>query len=182
MTKIILSLARRLGLAYRRWATDRRRRNAADVHAWAMASIRRQKYCLVITTSDGVTSARVVEPFRPDRNGVIRMGTDPNSRKVRDIVRSGTCLLVYQDDRRRSCVSVECSASIEPQTSPTRFKPHWSAFWPDGPGQDYTLIGCVPQAMEVWAGFAVIAPDPFGRRSLRLERRNGEWVAQDLPR
>lgn len=142
-----------------------------------MASIRRQRYCVVVTVSDGIASARVVEPFRPDRNGVIHLGTDPKSRKVRAIVESGTCLLVYEDDRRRSCVSVECSASVERPTSRPWFKAAWSAFWPDGPGEDYAVISCVPQAMEVWAGFAVIAPDPFGRRSLRLERTDGEWVA-----
>lgn len=142
-----------------------------------MASIRRQRYCSVVTVCDGIVTARCVEPFRPDRDGSVRFGTDPDSRKVRDITQGGTCLLVYQDDRRRSCVSVECSATIEPTTEQPWFKPLWSAFWPDGPGDDYAVITCVPQAMEVWAGFAVIAPDPFGRRSLRLERRSGSWIA-----
>ncbi len=97
------------------------------------------------------------------------------------MVESGTCLLVYEDDRRRSCVSVECSASIEPQMSRPWFKAAWSAFWPEGPGEDYAVIRCVPRAMEVWAGLAVIAPAPFGRRSVRLERRDGEWVAPEFP-
>lgn len=141
-----------------------------------MRCIRRQRYCIVVTGSAGANSARVVEPFRPDRYGTVRFGTDPSSRKVRDIREDGTVLLVYQDDRRRSCVSIECAASIEPQTTRPRFKPFWTAFWPDGPGPDYVVISCVPRAMEIWAGYAVIAPDPFGRRSQRLEHRDGEWV------
>lgn len=172
-----LGAASRLGVAYRRWASGRRLTDLAEVHAWAVKSIRRQRYCIVVTVSDGISSARVVEPFRPDRHGIVRFGTDPSSRKVNDIREDGTCLLVYQDNRRRSCVSIECSASIEPQTARPRFKPLWTAFWPDGPGRDYVVISCIPQAMEIWAGYAVIAPDPFGRRSLRLERRDGEWVA-----
>lgn len=171
-----------IGLWYRRWAVRRRGRTEAAIYSWALASIRRQRYCVVVTVADGNATARVVEPFHPDGKGTIRFGTDPESRKVHDINRSGTCVLVYADSRRRSCVTVECSASIEPRSSRPWFKAHWSAFWPDGSGEEYTVVKCVPQAMEVWAGLAVIAPDPFGRRSLRLERHDGEWaVVREVP-
>ncbi len=169
-------LARRLGLAYRRWALRRRTLDATEVHDWAISRIRRRRYCLVVTDELGGASARVVEPFRPDRDGVIRFGTDPHSRKARDIVREGRCLLVYQDDRRRACVTVECTATVEPPSARPWFKASWSAFWPDGPDADYVVIRCVPQAMEVWAGFAVIAPAPFGRRTRRIEQHEGTWT------
>lgn len=143
-----------------------------------MAQVRRARYCLVVTGVGDDVSARVVEPFRPARDGTIRFGTDPRSHKVSAVQRTGRCLLVYQDDRRRSCVTIECEAVVEdwPTTRSPRFMPHWTAFWPDGPQPaEYVVVACRPRALEIWHGTAVVAPDPFGRRSVRLEHVDGQW-------
>lgn len=165
-----------LGLAYRRWALPRRLTEPSEIALRAWQVIRSQQYCLVVTEGEQGPAARVVEPLRPRQGGRIDFGTDPSSRKVHQILRTGRCLLVYQDDRRHAWVSLECDARIADPAEPVRFRGFWRAFWPDGPGHDVVNLSCMPTAMEVWDGTAVIAPDPFGRRSTRLERRpDGPW-------
>lgn len=179
MREVVATLLVRGGRVYRHWALRRRVEDASQVAQIAMTRVRRARYCLVVTGSGEQVAARVVEPFKPARDGTIRFGTDPRSRKVRAIQQSGRCLLVYQDDRRRSCVTVECGATVEewPASRRPSFRPLWSAFWPDGPQPgEYVVVACRPQAMEVWHGTAVVAPDPFGRRSVRLEKVDGQWA------
>lgn len=160
----------RLGTIYRRWALPRRLRDPQAIAARAWRLIERKSYCLVVTAGDDGPSARVLAPLRPRPGGEIWLGTDPRSRKVEQIVRTGRCLLVYEDDRRQACVTLECDARIADPSQKARFPGFWRAFWPDGAGPEFVNIVCTPTAMEVWDGLAVIAPDPFGRRSARLER------------
>lgn len=173
----------RLGHAYRWWARRRRVTEPSRVAEIALAQLRAARYCVVVTGSGAQVSARVVEPFRPARDGTIRFGTDPSSRKALDIQRAGRCLLVYQDNRRRSCVTVECHATLEdwPESGRPRFKPMWTAFWPRGPlPEEYVVVACRPRAMEVWHGTAVVAPDPFGRRSFHLDLVDGSWRTREV--
>ena len=166
-----------LGLVYRRWALSRRLTEPAEIALRAWQVIRKQRYCLVVTEREHGPAARVVEPLRPGQGGRIDFGTDPSSRKVDQILRTGRCLLVYQDDRRRACVTLECEARIADPAETVRFRGFWRAFWPDGPGQDFVNVTCMPTAMEIWDGMAVIGPGRFGRLSTRLERRPGEpWT------
>lgn len=160
--------AARAGAAYRAWALRRSVEEPGLIVRRAGRLIRRRRYCLVVTASEE-PSARVVEPFPPDALGRIVFGTDPESRKVAQIRATGRCLLVYQDDRRRACVTVECDAEILSPQESTRFRAMWRAFWPDGPGPDFVNVVCTPTAVELWDGFGVVAPEPFGRVQARVE-------------
>lgn len=167
---------------YRRWARPRRLTTAPEIAARAWQLISVQRYCLVVTDGEHGPAARVLEPLRPSAEGEIWLGTDPTSRKVAQIASSGRCLLVYEDDRRRACVTLECTARIAGPTEPPRFQGFWRAFWPGGAGPDFVNIVCTPTAMEVWDGLAAIAPEPFGRRAARLERSpGGEWALVPPP-
>lgn len=171
-------LAERVGRGYRRWALTRSRGDRAAVLARAGRLVRAKTYCLLVTTGPYGPSARVLEPFRPDAEGRIVLGTDTRSRKVGQIQETGRCLLVYQDDRRRSCVTLECDAEVLSPEASTRFLPMWRAFWPHGPGPDFVNIVCTPTAIELWDGLAVIAPPPFGRTQARIELAPGETLAR----
>ncbi|MGC0144047.1 pyridoxamine 5'-phosphate oxidase family protein [Pseudactinotalea sp. Z1732] len=171
----------RVGLLYRRWA---RRRMVTDPRAMvdrAWGIVRAKRYCLMITESPGGPVARVIEPVARAADGTLWFGTDPGSRKVSHIRRSARCLLVFQDDRRRACVTLECDAKIVGADAPIRFRHFFRAFWPGGPGPDYVNVVCTPTAMEIWDGLAVIAPEPFGRRQARLEFRDGRWELIPAP-
>lgn len=146
----------------------RNRWDPASVVQRAAGLVRSRRYCLVVTVS-GQASARVVEPFPPDPHGRIVFGTDPESRKVAQIRSTGRCLLVYQDDRRRACATVECDAEVLSVEESTRFRAMWRAFWPEGPGQDFVNVVCTPTAVELWDGLEVVAPEPFGRAQARVE-------------
>ena len=165
----------RAALGYRRWARRRARTGVSALTKRAWVIVRSKTYCLVVTESADGPTARVVEPFAPDVHGRICFGTDPDSRKVAHIRDIGRCLLVYQDDRRRACVTIECDAVVRPEGSRPRFRQSWRAFWPDGPGVGFVNVECTPTAIEVWDGLAVIAPEPFGRRQARVELRDGRW-------
>lgn len=166
-------LAARVGARYRQWAVRRNADDRATVLRRAGDLIRRQRYCLVVT-ADGPPTARVVEPFPPDAQGRIVFGTDPQSRKVAQIRATGRCVLVYQVDRRRACVTLECDAEVLPTELSTRFRPAWRAFWPAGPGADFVNVVCAPTAVELWDGLHVVAPDPFGRAQARVPLEPGE--------
>lgn len=167
------TISGQLGLFYRRWAQARRLTEAPAIALRAWQVIEKQHYCLVVTEGPEGPSARVVEPLRPGPGGVISFGTDPTSRKVEQIARTGRCVLVYQDDHRRACVTLECDARIADPSEPVRFRGFWRAFWPDGPGPDFVNVTCMPTAMEIWDGLAVVAPGPFGRSAARLVREPG---------
>lgn len=157
----------RLAAAYRGWAMRRNRQDPASVVQRARTLVRRKRYCLVVT-ADPQPAARVVEPFPPDEHGRIVFGTDPDSRKVAQIRSTGRCLLVYQDDRRRACVTLECDAEVLSPEQSTRFRAIWRAFWPEGPGRDFVNVVCTPTAVELWDGLGVVAPEPFGRAQARV--------------
>lgn len=168
-----------LGRTYRAWARDRNHTDEQWIVLQAHRIIKGKRYCLVVTAGDE-PSARVVEPFPPDHAGRIVFGTDPYSRKVAEILATGRCLLVYEDDRRKACVTVECDARVLPLQESTRFKGMWRAFWPDGPGPDFVNVECTPTAVELWDGTAVVAPEPFGRRQARvvLDASAGLWFSR----
>ncbi len=153
---------------YRRWARGRQLVDDRQVLARAWRIVRGSRYCLVVTHGDAL-EARVVEPFAPDAHGRVVFGTDPASRKVDAIRQSGRCLLVYQNNRRRACVTLDCRAQVRAPEESHRFRTAWRAFWPEGPGPDFVNVVCIPTALEIWDGTAVIAPEPFGRRQVRIE-------------
>lgn len=199
LTGLERTVAERVASGYRRWALSRRISDPGEIRALAWRRMRSKTYCLLVTTGEDGPSARVLEPILPsDELGLeapILLGTDPSSRKVREVIQSGHGLLVFQDDRRRSCVVVECRIRVTPEPArdaesnpdPTTratgrrraFRAFWRAFWPAGPdgGQrDFVNLECTPVAVEVSDGLAVVGPGPFGRRSARLERDGaGEW-------
>ncbi len=177
-----LRLASRLGAAagsaYRAWATRRVDDTVAGALRAARSTMMRKTYCVLVTGGDGSPpSARVAHPFRPREDWTVVVGTDPSSRKVNEVRRTGHCLLVYEDDRRLAGATVECAAEVveDPDQSPRHFMPTWRAFWPDGPDDSFVAIVCTPVAIEVWDGMRGITPAPFGRASKRLVRSHDGW-------
>jgi hypothetical protein len=55
--------------------------------------MRFKRFCVLVT--DG-PDARVVQPFRPDPDLVVHVGTSPRTRKARQVRESGRAVLVYE--------------------------------------------------------------------------------------
>jgi len=87
--------------------------------------------------------------------------------------------LVYQDDRRRACVTLRCEARVIdlPEQTSRTFMATWSAFWPQGPGQYFIAVDCRPIALSMWDGLRGITPPPFGRASRHLVLHAGVWTS-----
>lgn len=172
-------LLRGLALRFRSWARVRSRSGPEPVLRAARATMRRKKYCLLVTAAgDGTARARVLQPFPPGPDLTVWMGTSPHTRKAAELRADPRATLVYQDDARAACVvlagRVEQVEAVEERRR--RFMPGWWAFWPDGPeGPDFVLLRFEPEALEVWDATRHITPEPFGLRSARLVRRGGTW-------
>lgn len=177
-------LLERAGLLLRTVGTRRHSSDSDRVLAAALRVMRASRFCVLVTDGADGSSARVVQPFRPGRDLAVHLGTDPGSRKAREIAASGRALLVYERDRDGAGVVARCTAHVldDPAARRRWFMPAWRAFWPDGPtDRAFTVIRCEPFALEVWDARRGITPPPFGLRSAVLRRDGDGWRAETGP-
>jgi general stress protein 26 len=149
----------------------------ARVVAAARQVMRSKRFCVLVTDGPGGPDARVVQPFRPDAELVVHVGTSPQTRKARQVRESGRAVLVYERDRDGACVVAHCAARVieDRETCRRYFMPLWRAFWPDGPDRDFVVIRCEPDRLEVWDARRGITPPPFGLRSTQLSLSQDGW-------
>jgi general stress protein 26 len=140
--------------------------------------MKRKKYCLLATMGDGGIDARVLQPFPPESDLSVWLGTSATSRKVAQLRADSRATLVYQDDGKSACVTLRGHVTLVDSLDERRkrFRSSWWAFWPDGPeGDDYLLLRFQPSRIEVWDATRRVTPEPFGLRSAQLELRDGAW-------
>lgn len=171
-------LLRRLALRYRAWARRRSRSGVEAVLRAARATMRRKRYCLLVTAGEDGPGARVLQPFPPGPDLTVWMGTSPHTRKAAALRADPRATLVYQDDGKAACVVLSGRVELVEEIAERRrrFMPTWWAFWPEGPeGADFVLLRFAPERLEVWDASRRITPEPFGLRSARLVLRDGTW-------
>ncbi len=168
-----------LGLRWRRWMSGRVREHPAAVLAAARATMRRKRYCLLATRSERGVDARVLEPFAPERDLTVWLGTTRGSRKHAQLLRDPRATLVYQDDARGACAVLVGRVTVVEDLAErrARFKPFWRAFWPGGPeAPDYVLLRFEPSRVEVWDAWRRVTPLPFGQVGAAVVRGpDGVW-------
>ena len=174
------TITQRLALLYRRWAIPRVSEGVGDILGAARATMQRKRYCLLATAGDGDVDARVLQPFPPDRDFTVWLGTHRGSRKVEQIRRNPAATLAYQDDAHQACVVLVGRMEIVEDLAARqrRFRPLWHAFWPGGPAaDDFLLLRFEPNRIEVWDARRRITPAPFGLSSAKIRRgADGAWV------
>ncbi len=109
------------------------------------------QYCALITVdSTGQPHARMMDPFPPDTNMVVWLGTNPHSRKVREIRRHPQVTLYYPGPGGQGYVSLIGRARLvdEPTEKERRWKPGWEEFYPDRQ-TSYLLIAVTPLSLEI---------------------------------
>jgi general stress protein 26 len=114
----------------------------------AMAAAR---YCALIThDSSGRAQARALDPFPPDENMVVWLGTNPRSRKVAAIRRNAHVTLYYFDREAQAYVTLYGVARLvnDPAAKLKWWKDDWKSFYPDR-AKDYVLIKVMPRKLEV---------------------------------
>lgn len=109
------------------------------------------RYAALITTgANGRINARAMDPFQPTAEMVIWFGTNPRSRKVRELRRNPRVTIYYVDPVDRAYVSIHGTARLvnDPKEKARRWKDEWNAFYPDRK-KSYLLIAVTPERLEV---------------------------------
>lgn len=120
------------------------------------------RYCALITVdSIGRAQARTLDPFPPDENMVVWLGTNSRSRKVREIRRNPRVTLYYFDREGQGYVTISGIARLvnNPKEKAKRWKEEWKDFYPDRT-RDYLLIAVTPEKLEVISEKRKITGDP----------------------
>ena len=123
----------------------------AELVAAARAIMTNARYCALITLdSSGRTQARTLDPFPPDENMVVWLGTNPRTRKVAEIRRNPRVTLYYFDREEQAYVTISGIARLvnDPKEKAEHWKDEWKDFYPDR-AKDYLLITVKPERLEV---------------------------------
>jgi general stress protein 26 len=102
-----------------------------------------------------------MDPFPPEADMVVWMGTHRESRKVEDIQRDPRVTLYYQSPTATGYVAISGTARLvdDPTEKSARWKEEWGAFYADRE-TDYLLIEVTPDRMEVIDYSRGIVGDP----------------------
>ena len=120
------------------------------------------RYCALITIdANGRAQVRTMDPFPPDENLVVWLGTNPRSRKVKEIRRNPRVALYYFDAESQGYVTISGSARIvrDPKEKARHWKDEWKTFYPDRE-KDYLPIAVTPEKLEVVIEKKGIIGDP----------------------
>jgi general stress protein 26 len=119
--------------------------------ATAREIMKTARYCALITLdSNGRPHARTMDPFPPDEQMIVWLGTNPKSRKVAEIRRNHRVTLYYFDREGQAYVTISGLARIvsDPKEKTKHWKDEWKDFYPDREW-GYSLIAVIPEKLEV---------------------------------
>jgi general stress protein 26 len=108
-------------------------------------------FCALITLDkSGHPRARAMDPFSPEEDMTVWLGTNRKTRKVQEIKNDSRVTLFYLDPNAKGYVSLYGTARLvdDPQETARRWKPEWSRFYPDRE-KSYVLIQVTPSRLEV---------------------------------
>lgn len=141
---------------------QKQRLSRDELIAAARETMAAARYCALIT-ADSFSSpeARTLDPFPPDKNMVVWLGTNPRSRKVAAIRRNQRVTLYYFDREAQAYVTIYGIARLvnDPKSKSKWWKDEWNAFYHDRK-KDYLLIRVTPLRLEVVNVTKSIVGDP----------------------
>jgi general stress protein 26 len=105
---------------------------------------------LITLDSAGAPQARTVEPFPPETDFTVWIGTNPRTRKVGEIQRDARVTLYYYDPSAMGYVTIHGRAQVvdDPALKRTWWNPGWEAFYPDR-DKGYLLLKVTPERLEI---------------------------------
>lgn len=122
----------------------------------------RSGICTLITLDDnGLPMARAMDPFLPEEDFTVWFGTNPYSRKVKQLKNNPAVTLFYMDKDASGYVVIHGTAELidNANDKETHWKDAWKAFYPDK-NNDYLLIKVSPNWMEVLSTTYGVTGDP----------------------
>lgn len=130
---------------------EQNRYSVDSLLAAARGIIESAQYCALITLDEsGQPQVRTMDPFAPDDDMVVWLGTNRRSRKVAHIRHDPRVTLYYEAPGGVGYVSLSGTARLVDDASEKtlRWKEEWRQFYVD-PASDYLLIEVTPEVMEV---------------------------------
>jgi len=127
---------------------------------------------LVTIGGDGQPQARIVDPFVPEADFTIWIGTNSRTRKVADIGRDPRVTLTYFNAAAGEYVTVIGIAALVADSAEKagHWKDAWSRFYANGPrGDDYLLIRVRPTRLEVVSPRHGLVNDPVTWRPVTAD-------------
>ena len=109
------------------------------------------KYCALITFSEsGLPNVRTMNPFAPEKDMTVWLGTNAKSRKVKEIKNNSVVALYYASSGGSGYVVVRGNAYIvnDEKTKNKYWKSEWEEFYEDNK-ENYMLIKVIPEKLEV---------------------------------
>ncbi|GEM_PF-433984 len=105
---------------------------------------------LITLDQDNQPKARVMEPFRPNKDFTIWLATTPRSRKVQEIRNNPIATMHYFDKNRIGYVSLMGKAFIidDDKIKSQKWKAGWDRFYKNQK-DDYLLIKFIPKTLEL---------------------------------
>ena len=119
--------------------------------AAAREIIESARYCGLVTLDEsGNARVRTMDPFPPEADMTIWMGTNRHTRKVRQIENDPRVILYYFSSDPVGYVTISGRARLvdDPAEKRARFKEGWEAFYADREAE-FLLIQVTPERMEV---------------------------------
>ena len=131
------------------------------------------RYATLATIDDlgGFPYSRIVDPFAPEPDFSIWIGTNAETRKVQQIGRNPRVSLLFFDAARQHYVAITGSATVvrDAAEKARRFKPEWKDFYKNGSsGDDYVLIKVTPSWLEIVAESLGMKNDPSTWRPVSI--------------
>ena len=108
------------------------------------------RYCALITDGSAGMHARTMDPFPPEDDMTVWLGTNSRSRKVREIRRHPKVTLYYFNRENEEYVVLTGVARLvnDPKQKAKWWKDEWNSFYPNR-AKDYLLIEFKPETLEV---------------------------------
>jgi len=128
----------------------------------ALGIMKSSGLCAFITIDrNGKPIARTMDPFSPDSNFVVWFGTNPKSRKVKEIKTNPAVCLYYSNPAIPGYVMIQGTAKLvnDPKEKNRRWKIEWKNFYKNR-NEDYLLIKVTPKRLEVINYTSGITGDP----------------------
>jgi len=109
------------------------------------------RYCALITLDkSGHPQVRTMDPFSPNEDMVVWLGTNINSRKVHEIRIDSRVTLYYEAPNGGGYVVIQGNAHLidDPEKVEKYWKEEWDEFYPKK-DSTFTLIKVIPKRLEI---------------------------------
>ena len=146
----------------------------ANIIAGARDIISSVKFCGLVTFGDsGQPDIRTMDPFQPDENFIVWLGTNPRSKKVNQIKNNPDVVLYYNDPAGNGYAVIHGRAELinDKEEKVKHWKAEWGRFYPDK-DSSFLLIKVVPKKLGVINYKKGIYGDPKTWRAASVDFEN----------